>query len=66
MQWFGVALWYGDFSPFPEWIDTVQSSSAFAAIDLVMFLAGRGYVARATAIALNGSLRYRAFRVYAG
>jgi hypothetical protein len=66
MRWYGVVLWYGEHSLFPGRFGYVESSSAFAAIEFLMRSAGRAFVAYAAAIALDGSLRYRAYGVDLG
>ena len=63
---FEVALWRWWPSLFPEYLASVAAPAAFAAIEQVMQVAGVRFVARAAAIAQDGSLSYRAVGVRLG
>jgi purine nucleoside phosphorylase len=63
---FEVALWRWWPSLFPDYVASVAAPDAFAAIEQGMRVARVCFVARAAAIARDGSLCYRALGVRLG
>ena len=63
---FDVALWRWWPSLFPEYTASVAAPNAFTAVVFVMRVHGVGWVARAAADTVGGSLRYRACGVRDG
>jgi hypothetical protein len=62
-RWFDVALWRRFPSLWPEWIGVLQAENAFSAVVQLMHAYGLSSVEHAAAIALDGSIAYRAYGV---
>jgi hypothetical protein len=62
-RWFDVALWRRFPSLWPEWTGLLQADDAFSAVVQLMHAAGLASVDHAAAIALDGSIVYRAYGV---
>jgi hypothetical protein len=62
-RWFDVALWCRFPSLWPEWTGLLQADDAFSAVVQLMHAAGLASVDHAAAIALDGSIVYRAYGV---